>query len=301
MASIPGRGQLSLSRTTSEAIGILYEPPPGNVTQQLLRRLLHFVLPAPCLGCAAPVWEPRDSLGLCPRCRRRLVRWPAGCDVCGRPIAGGRPTGERPPSRRCGECRRRRRPYRRLLSAWSYQHPADAVLVGLKFGRLEYLGGHLGRRLGELFQPRVADCDLVVPVPLHWRRRLTRGYNQAAAIARPLGRALELPVAPLLRRRRATPPQSRLHKKERRKNLRRAFAVYRPGRCRGRRVLLVDDVVTTGATLEAAARCLRRAGARSVTALTAARTPTKQEALLLPKTEKPAETSQVGLLGGWWG
>ena len=181
----------------------MYESPPGNVTQQLLRRLLYLVLPAPCLGCAAPVWQTRDSLGLCPRCRRRLVPWPAGCRVCGRPIAG-----EAPPSGRCGACRRRRRPYDRLLSAWSYQHPADAVLVGLKFGRLEYLGGHLGGRLGELFRHQVADCDLVVPVPLHWRRRLSRGYNQAAAIARPLARALERPVASVLHRRRATPPQS---------------------------------------------------------------------------------------------
>ncbi len=274
----------------------MYDSPPGNVTRRLLRRLLYVVLPAPCLACAAPVWEPRDALGLCPRCRHRLVRWPSGCGVCGRPIAG-----EPPPSGRCGECRRRRRAYRQLLSAWSYQHPADAVLMGLKFGRLEYLGGHLGRRLGELFRHRLADCDLVVPVPLHWRRQLSRGYNQAAAIARPLGRTLELPVAPALRRRRPTPPQSRLHRKERRKNLRRAFAARRPGRCRGRHILLVDDVVTTGATLEAAARCLKRAGARTVTALTAARTPTRQEALLLPKAEPPAATAEAGLFGGWLG
>lgn len=288
----------------------MYASPPGNVTHRILRRALYFVLPAPCLACAQPVWATRDSLGLCPRCRRRLVRWPGGCGICGRPIPGepnpgGRTAEGRTPDRRCGECQRRPPPYRRLLSAWSYQHPADAVLVGLKFRRLEYLGGHLGRRLGELFRRQLKSCDLVVPVPLHWRRRLSRGYNQAAAIARPLGRTLGLPVASVLRRRRATPPQSRLHKKERRRNLRHAFAVRRhvlrrTGRCRGRRVLLVDDVVTTGATLEAAARCLRRAGAREVTALTAARTPTRQEALLLPKPPQGVEAPDAsGFLGSW--
>ncbi len=259
------------------------------------------MLPAPCLACAEPVWTPRDSLGLCPGCRQLLVRWPAGCSVCARPIAGRLPEGGR-----CGECRRRPPPYERRLSAWSYQHPADAVLTAFKFGRLEYLGGHLGRRLAELFRRELGGCDLVVPVPLHWRRYLTRGYNQAAAIARPLARALELPAANLLRRRRATPPQSRLHRKDRRRNLRRAFAIRRPaarrtGRCRGRHVLLVDDVVTTGATLEAAARCLRRAGARAVTALTAARTPTREEALQLPKTEQRADAPAAGLLGWWLG
>lgn len=149
--------------------------------------------------------------------------------------------------------------------------------MGLKFRRLEYLGGHLGRRLASIFRSEVEGCDLVVPVPLHPGRFLVRGYNQATAIARPLARALELPVAGSLRRRLATPPQSRLDSAERRRNPRAAFGLWRPGRCRGRRVLLVDDVVTTGATLAAAAACLVRAGAESVTALTAARTPTRDE------------------------
>ncbi len=116
---------------------------------------------------------------------------------------------------------------------------------------------------------------MVVPIPLHWWRYLRRGYNQAAAIARPIAAEFDLPLSGALRRRRATPAQSRLSRAERRCNLLDAFALW-PGlasTCERRRVLLVDDVVTTGATLQAAAACLRQAGAASVTALTIARTP----------------------------
>ena len=155
--------------------------------------------------------------------------------------------------------------------------------MAFKFHRLEYLGGHLGRRLAHLLRPRLGDVEVVVPVPLHWIRFLTRGYNQAAAIARPLAKELGLPMIGALRRRRATPAQSRLHRADRRRNLHRAFRARRVSKIRGRHVLLVDDVVTTGATLEAAARCLLDAGAAGVTAVTAARTPTREEALLLPK------------------
>jgi predicted amidophosphoribosyltransferase len=123
--------------------------------------------------------------------------------------------------------------------------------------------------------PPLAPCHLVVPVPLHWRRRLARGYNQAERIARPLARRLGLPCVGALRRRRPTPPQTALARRQRRRSVADAFApvARHRGALAGRRVLLVDDVVTTGATLEAAARCLRRAGAAVVVAVAVARTP----------------------------
>lgn len=248
----------------------MYAPPGENVTRGLLRKVLDFLAPAPCLACARPVEEPRRSLGLCAGCRRRLVRWPQqGCAACGRPLEGTPPQeGDR-----CGPCRRRQPSCERTLAAWTYQPPLDAVLTGLKFRRLEYLGSQLGRELAVLLGSRLEDHDLVVPVPLHWRRRLARGYNQAEAIARPLAKRLGLEHARVLRRRRATPPQTALEREQRVRSVRGAFALRRRHDPRGRRVLLVDDVVTTGATLEAAAACLRRAGAARVTAVAAARTP----------------------------
>ena len=247
----------------------MYAPPRDNVTRPLLAKLLDVLVPAPCLACNRPVPEQRDSFGLCPACRGRLVLWPSsGCASCGRPTSDAVPDGYR-----CGACRRRPPPYDGLLSAWSYQPPIDSVLTGLKFRRLEYLGSHLGPALARRFRDRLAGCDVVVPVPLHWWRYLQRGYNQAAAIARPLARELGLPVRRALRRRRPTPAQSRLSRGERQRNVAGAFATRRPVHFAGRRDLLVDDVTTTGATLRTAAQCLLDAGAASVTALAAARTP----------------------------
>jgi ComF family protein len=236
-----------------------------------IQLLLAHALPATCLACrdAAPAGAS-IRLGLCPDCRRRLrpLRAAASCAGCGRPLAG-----RLPPGWRCGRCRARPQAFDRLLCGWSYEPPCDAVIAGLKFRRLDYLGAHLAAALHVQLGPEVAGCEVVVPVPLHWRRHLARGYNQAEAIARPLAARLGLPCSRLLRRPRATAPQSALDREARTRNPRGAFRVRRPAAVAGRAVLLVDDVVTTGATLDAAAACLRAAGARRVVALAAARTP----------------------------
>ncbi len=259
----------------------VYAPETARVTRgrpgaRLLDRLLHALLPSPCLGCGQPLPARGTSLGLCLRCRAALARLPReACAVCARPLAAQ----ALPAGYCCGTCRAKPPAFDRLLALWSYRPPLDAVVRGLKFGRLDYLGGHLatalanglGNELGGLCGIDCLDC--VVPVPLHWRRRLTRGYNQAEQIARPLAARLGLPCTPLLSRSRATPPQSLLGREGRLANLRKAFRVPRPERVRGLRILLVDDVATTGATLDAAARALRNAGAAAVTALVAARTP----------------------------
>ena len=247
-----------------------YEPAAPTVAP-----LLHLLLPACCAGCGAPL-PRRAPLGLCAPCRGRLVPLPAPrCAACARRLdAAALPAGFL-----CGRCRARPPAYDRLLAAWSYEPPLDAVVRGLKFGRLDYLGDHLAAALAAALGSELAAAvpagALVTPVPLHWRRRLTRGYNQAERIARPLAARLGLPYRPLLRRRRATPPQTALPRTDRLANLHSAFAPRRgaPAALRGRAVLLIDDVATTGATLNAAAAVLKQAGAAAVLAVVAARTP----------------------------
>jgi ComF family protein len=173
----------------------------------------------------------------------------------------------------CSPCRAHTPAFDRLLTIWTYQPPLDKVVQALKFARLDYLGPHLAQALVDELGTALSSFDRVVPVPLHWRRQLTRGYNQAERIARPMASLLGLPCRLDLRRRRATPPQTSLGRDSRRENLRGVFSVPRPARVRGRRILLVDDVATTGATLDAAADVLRTAGATAVVAVVAARTP----------------------------
>jgi ComF family protein len=232
--------------------------------------VLDYLFPPICLGCEresppGPLW-----LGLCLPCRGRLEALRGGrCAGCGRPlVAAALPAGYL-----CGHCRRRPPAFDRLLAAWSYAPPLEQVIHALKFGRLDFLGAHLAEELWRRLGGELRAVEAVVPVPLHWRRQLVRGYNQAERIARPLARHLDRPLVRALRRRRPTPPQARLPRSQRQANLRRAFRGRRSATIAGRPVLLVDDVATTGATLDEAAAALKRLGAASVMAVAAARTP----------------------------
>ncbi len=141
-----------------------------------------------------------------------------------------------------------------------------------KYGLDQSLQKALAEFLGPELPYSSADCDLVVPVPLHRRRLWWRGFNQAALLARAVSRRMGRPVdAGALVRSRFTAPQTSQSHDERRRNVRSAFVVRRPQRVIGRRVLLVDDVMTTGATADECARVLLKAGAQRVDVLTLAR------------------------------
>jgi ComF family protein len=202
------------------------------------------------------------------------------CEICGRPITSGAenrsPTGIEVP--RCALCRVRPGQEESLYGfdfARSYAS-YDGVLVRaillLKFERMEPLGQWFAERLTELVRREALAADVVVPVPLHRQRERERGYNQAELIARPLARRLKLPHGSvLLMRTRPRPDKHLLSLEERWESVRGAFATRAGSVVDNLRVLLVDDVMTTGATLDACARVLRRAGAKSVIALTVAR------------------------------
>ncbi len=268
----------------------------GTVTGGFLRRLLPgllmpgLLLPNPCLGCGCGLGATPGSpaaFGLCTACRGRLRRHVPGCPRCGEPLPGRRRR-----ARPCARCRRRAPAFAALLSPWLFEPPLVEVIHAFKFGRCPHLGAALALPLTAALRearPLLFPCGpaggtapgvtvggaLVAPVPLHPWRRLRRGYDQAAELARPLAHHLGLPYATPLRRRRATPTQARLPRQRRLENVAGAFAVRRGHRSRlpGCTVFLVDDVATTGATLAAAARALRDAGAARVVAIAAARTP----------------------------
>jgi ComF family protein len=251
---------------------LFYGSNPSGVSPPSLTRwrdrLLHVLLPAPCLACGRPLPAAGTDLGLCAVCRARLRSPVAACAACALPLPGLLPEGWC-----CAACREHPPAFDRLLALWSYEEPLDAVILALKFRRLDYLGRHLGEAAAARWGEEIAGADLVVPVPLHWRRQLARGYNQAERIARAVARRTGLPLVSALARRRGTPPQSSLGREERQTNLRGAFRIRRAARIQERRIVLIDDVATTGATLDAAASVLKKNGAAAVIAMVAGRTP----------------------------
>jgi competence protein ComFC len=219
-----------------------------------VRSLLDLVFPLRCAGCGRGPWP------FCPPCRQRLgAISPPLCERCGRPWAN--------PAAACRDC-----PPPEIASArapFLYEGPVRSALYGLKFSGWKAVAEALGAAMASV---HTAEVDVVTWVPLGHRRRASRGYDQARALARVVGSSLGLPVAPLLRRVAETGPQARRTADERRRAMRGVFAPAGRARPPPGRVLLVDDVLTTGATAaECAAVLLEDAGADSVALLTAAR------------------------------
>src|SRR5262249_18810838 len=158
------------------------------------------------------------------------------------------------------------------------------------------VGQPLALPVGEflaLAPPRDLAFDLIIPMPLHWRRRFERGFNQSALLARQISMRWHVPVRNLVRRRRGTAPQAGLTNAKRRANVAGAFRMKRGTSLRGQHVLLVDDVLTTGATAAACARVLKRAGAARVTVLALARTDRRSAFVeLLPSEQKKSAAAR---------
>jgi ComF family protein len=176
---------------------------------------------------------------------------------------------------RCPACLRRPPAFEGARSPWRYEGPAQDAVRQFKYHRRWRLGRWLADTMAACAREAfpVQDVDLVLPVPLHWLTRRLRGFPATELLARGVADALERPWVPrALRRRRWTPTQTRLAWAARFRNVRGAFAADR-ALVRGRRILLVDDVLTSGATADACARTLKTAGAERVFVLTAARTP----------------------------
>lgn len=237
--------------------------------------LLAWALPRRCLRCGVPVASRVPQAGLCPDCWPQVsfLTPPFGtrplCQCCGVPL-GGLQSGH------CTSCSRQRPRFRRARAALLYDDISKPLVLRFKQAdRTEgaaVFAAWMVRAGGEVLE----GADLLVPVPLHRARLLRRQFNQAALLTQAIGRQTGIPTAPTaLQRLRATGTQRQRSRSERRRNLSQAIAVAPrwAARLAGKHIVVIDDVLTTGATLDACSASLLRAGAASVQALVLARVP----------------------------
>jgi ComF family protein len=235
----------------------------------IFKAFLDIIFPPRCHVCRCFLAEPTD-IHLCNNCREKIITVSSPlCTICGVPFAT-----ENGIDHICGHCLTTRRPFAGARAAARFEGPLQELIHRFKYGKKIHLSRPLGLLtatvLGD-FHPAVsADC--IVPVPLHRRRLRERGFNQSQLIGRILAKSWEIPLSVHnLRRIRWTTPQTGLSAAERERNIRGAFAVVKPDRLEGKRLLLVDDVYTTGSTVTECAKTLRQSGAKEVYVVTVAR------------------------------
>ncbi|MGR3485361.1 MAG: ComF family protein [Paracoccaceae bacterium] len=218
-----------------------------------LRALIRLVYPPGCLACAEAV---EGDGALCPTCWRDMPFVAgAACGTCGAPLPGEAEAGLR-----CDDCLTDPPPWDAGVAVAAYAGTARRLAMAFKHGDRTEMAPHLGAWMAARLRPQAGT--VVVPVPLHWRRRVRRRYNQAALLAGAVAGAHGLAHRPdALRRVRATAPLDGIGRAQRHERLTGAIAPSRPDVVSGRPVLLIDDVMTTGATLRACAGALRAAGA----------------------------------------
>lgn len=239
--------------------------------QPALRQLLDFLFPPVCLGCRGSIALGDPSRLVCRRCRARLraLPWPR-CPRCDFPRGTG--AAEAPV---CNECADWPPLLRCARSAVVLEPPADRLVHALKYEGWHGLAPFMGERMARIALPPDVEREaaVVIPVATTRARVRERGYNQAEALARAYAAATGRRCLPVLERTRGAETQVALQPAERKANVAGAFAVRRdaPAILDGAHVILVDDVLTTGATILAAADALRRGGARTVSAVSFAR------------------------------
>jgi len=233
--------------------------------RRLVGGMLDLLLPPRCLSCGSVVAAPGT---LCAQCWKGMTFLGAPCCACcGYPfefdvgLEG-----------LCGACLAHPPHFDRARAALRYDESSRSLILALKHGDRLHLAPALAQWMRHAGADLLAEADVLVPVPLHWTRLFARRHNQAAVLALALAKEAGLPVATAsLIRRRRTPSQGRSNPTARRRNVAGAFAVRRAEEIRGKRILLVDDVLTTGATVEECARVLKKGGATRVDVLAAAR------------------------------
>jgi len=236
--------------------------------KELLRGAVQLVFPAVCGACHRSL--NADESNFCSECRPALTTDPfSTCPLCAATV-GFHASVEQG----CPQCRTSSLHFEKAIRLGPYENLLREIILRMKNRNGETLAELIGELWAEYAEARlrVFTPDVVIPVPLHWWRRWNRGYNQSEALATMLASRLKLPCRPSwLRRIRHTPQQTSQTPSERRENVRGAFRAGSWASLRGKRVLLVDDVLTTGSTCSEAARALRKAGASQVSVAVLAR------------------------------
>jgi ComF family protein len=258
-------GQRGADRDSRQSLGDSHQSRVVSL-QSVTDAILSIVLAPACAACEEPLDHPTRG-PVCGRCWRSILPLtPPLCDRCGDPLPAWREISV--PLACCPRCRRRTRFVDRARAIGAYDGALRAIIHALKYDGRRSLARPLGALMRERGAAILEGACCAVPVPLHRSRRRRRGFNQADDLARRVG----LPVCRALRRVRATDTQTGLPAARRHRNVRQAFATTREADAlAGAVVVLIDDVSTTGATLEACARALKEAGVHEVRALTAAR------------------------------
>lgn len=243
-----------------------------------LNSLIDLIYPPRCPICQAflqeqVTLEAGQDLPFCQACFKDFteIRSPI-CPLCGRPFSDGIEQ-----DRVCEDCLRKKPSYDIARAPYLYDGALMTAIHELKYAQRSHLADSLGSLLASFAQDWIGEMkvSLLMPVPLHPRRLRARGFNQSLLLARCVASRTGADLDFLsLRRTRFTKPQTELSSEERKKNVRKAFEVVKPEAVKGRTILLVDDVATTGSTLSECAKALKRAGANSVLCLVLARTST---------------------------
>lgn len=241
--------------------------PARNLLRSTAIRLLDAVLPPRCLKCGELV---EAQGGVCPACWQGLrFLAPPACACCGQPFEFDQGAGAL-----CAACLAAPPAFDRARAVFRYDEASRELILAFKHADRTSSAPAFAAWLARAGAELLPETELIVPVPLHWSRLFSRRYNQSALLALALGRLTGKPVAPdILVRRRATPKQGRLGRLARARNVAGAFALHpRHGvQVAGKRVLLIDDVVTTGATISGCTRTLLQGGASGVDVLALAR------------------------------
>jgi ComF family protein len=240
----------------------------SNVVRRLLAKAFAIVFPEDCRVCSAPL-RNLSRIPVCPECLSHPQPFAAEhfCAACRTPFINDAPLDE---NGLCSLCRLGLTEFDAAYSFGEYEGTLRKLIHLFKYQGIAPLHKQLGKLLSTAL-PRDMTPDVIVPMPLHWKRAWRRGFNQSDLLARALSRRTGVPVAHAVKRRRGTPAQAGLTRAERRVNVAGAFEMTKRNAVNGRHVLLIDDVLTTGATASACAAVLKRAGARRVTVLTLAR------------------------------